>query len=319
MGILLEFCALRRYLGIWMGYSPAAWLARRNRAWERGFLKPKLMEGHSIVMVRTELADNLRKMAKSLASHADNQVLAGREFHAARNSTLAVKQQLGATETSRQLKLHQEANRAKHQPGKFSLNANAQPFVPGAAEWEAKKNDIIQKKGIDKAVGTDSVADDTVQHLLAQLEAETDKLRSAGGWLQIHLAAQGAQAQKLLDAMEAQVTMAANKDPLAKGTPFKKERDKDHCERSKEPVLEGTEEAESDEECMVGSGAPASDLRAERNPFKAKEVNEENTAKSNKGTNKNKNKGAPNELDDAKLQKQHANTGAIQIFLAFER
>lgn len=113
---------------------------RRKRALERGFLCPRPPAGQVWVAVPAPLAEPVRTMTKSMATHAEHQEIIQQSHHYARYAALAAHaagyidgDALGAA-----LSIHSQANKAKHsikrKAGTVSANA--------ANRWQVKRTKL---------------------------------------------------------------------------------------------------------------------------------------------------------------------------------
>jgi hypothetical protein len=94
-------------------HSVLASAARRERAITRGFLTSKPI-GSSHILVPDKIAARVKTISKSLAVHRDHCSLVGRNVHSAAAAAVAAKLSLSPAEFKDALKVHKEANRAKH-------------------------------------------------------------------------------------------------------------------------------------------------------------------------------------------------------------
>lgn len=98
------------------GWSHEARESRRQRAHERGYLKPLPDDDFSYMAVRKDLKPALKLMHKSLLMHKDHDLLLGQAHHHGRNATRAAhKHNLIDDDLAQDgMKAHKLAGKAKH-------------------------------------------------------------------------------------------------------------------------------------------------------------------------------------------------------------
>ena len=87
-------------------------LRRQERAIDRGFITPRPRHGYGWIEVPMELAGRARTMVKSLEVHAQHNRAIPAPKHFARDAALQAP--LAAEQCLQALRLHRQANRAKH-------------------------------------------------------------------------------------------------------------------------------------------------------------------------------------------------------------
>jgi hypothetical protein len=113
--VLLIKCDICSYLeGMVHKHCPTKLLARRHRAVELGYIKPK--DASMYVAAEVSIAPAVKAAAKSLSLHIGHDAIAGTCSHFARSATHAAQSQgaICADEAKIAISAHRIANRAKH-------------------------------------------------------------------------------------------------------------------------------------------------------------------------------------------------------------
>jgi len=105
-------------------HSLASLQARRHRAAQRGFLRPRPHD-RAFVMVPSDFADKVRAVSRSLLIHGAHCKLAGKSIHFANTAAAHVRPLIGDLNYKEAKKAHSDTNDAKHSWADIFDNAPA--------------------------------------------------------------------------------------------------------------------------------------------------------------------------------------------------
>ena len=193
--------------------KPEKWLARRDRALQKGFLK-WVPDGHQWLLVPSEIAGPAKVITRGLAEHVQLDKASGVPHHHLAHAALAAKSVVGEERCRRALALNKACGNAKHGISRTVLSASSVPDgsscpppAGGACVGRLDQRDKVPRSdggdhraGIDHSAGAglrahrwaDMPEDEATTPSSTSpppLGGATDFYAQAGAWAPCHCAA----------------------------------------------------------------------------------------------------------------------------------